>query len=204
MSNSDFLATMLRTIVFSCLALVVFVLPVRAQSEYVAGEVVVKLTDATQLASVAAEYSLDPAALDQFGSRPIYRLRILDSATPVQKSLHLAATRQGVSFMQSLILSLRHRKALAFRGRAAFPGPGAIPTARVREIGSATVSACRRHTPFRVEQVLQSRYSIPVLTAPIRLLRANLSRDLILSILTTTRAKWALVRRTRFTAMAPT
>ena len=49
--------------------------------EFVAGEVVVKLTSADDLRAIAAQYSLDPNPLDQFGSRPIFRLRITDNAS---------------------------------------------------------------------------------------------------------------------------
>src|ERR1700755_541338 len=47
---------------------------------FMKGEVLVKLTSAAQLAPVALQYKLDPNPLDQFGSRPIYRLRITDNA----------------------------------------------------------------------------------------------------------------------------
>ena len=48
--------------------------------DFMPGEVVVQLTSAGDLAGVAAKFSLDPFPLDQFGSRPIYRLRITDGA----------------------------------------------------------------------------------------------------------------------------
>ena len=48
--------------------------------EFIKGEVLVKLTSAADLAAVAARYNLAPNPLDQFGSRPIYRLRITDGA----------------------------------------------------------------------------------------------------------------------------
>lgn len=48
--------------------------------EFVAGEVVVKLASAADLPGVAVQYHLDPTPIDQFGSRPIYRLRITDNA----------------------------------------------------------------------------------------------------------------------------
>lgn len=67
--------------------------PARAEEEdgYVPGEVVVKLNAAASLPAVAAQYGLNPLPIDQFGSRPIYRLRILDGAAPPDK----AATLEG-------------------------------------------------------------------------------------------------------------
>ncbi len=52
---------------------------VRADSggrDYMPGEIVVKLYDAADLAGVAADFGLDLASLKQFGSRPIYVLKI--------------------------------------------------------------------------------------------------------------------------------
>ena len=46
--------------------------------DFVTGEVVVKLTSTADLAGVATQHALDPNPLDQFGSRPIFRLRITD------------------------------------------------------------------------------------------------------------------------------
>lgn len=48
-------------------------------------EVVIKLASATDLPQVAADYGLDPSPLGQFGSRPIYQLRILDGSSPDDK-----------------------------------------------------------------------------------------------------------------------
>lgn len=52
-------------------------------------EVVVKLTVGADLNSVASDFGLDPNPLDQFGSRPIYRLSILDGASPRDKAAAL-------------------------------------------------------------------------------------------------------------------
>lgn len=49
--------------------------------EFVAREVVVKLTSTGDLPAIATRYSLDPNPIDQFGSRPIFRLRITDNAS---------------------------------------------------------------------------------------------------------------------------
>lgn len=57
---------------------------------YLPGEVVVKLLQTSDLATVAATFQLDPTPLDQFGARPIYRLRILDGADPLAKADTLA------------------------------------------------------------------------------------------------------------------
>ncbi|HSB12687.1 MAG TPA: S8 family serine peptidase [Blastocatellia bacterium] len=51
----------------------------------------VKLRGADSLAGVAADYALDPNPIDQFGSRPIYRLRILDGVSPRDKAEALVA-----------------------------------------------------------------------------------------------------------------
>src|SRR5438034_5778125 len=55
---------------------------VRADNDddFLPGEIVVELVSPTYLAAVAAEFSLDPTPLGQFGSRPIFRLRITDGA----------------------------------------------------------------------------------------------------------------------------
>lgn len=57
---------------------------------YLPGEVVIKLLQAGDLASVAADYQLEPLPLDQFGARPIYRMRILDGVDPQGKAAALA------------------------------------------------------------------------------------------------------------------
>ncbi len=56
----------------------------------VPSEVVIKLYNAADLSAVAAANGLDPVALDQFGSRAIYRLRIVDNTSPSEKSQALA------------------------------------------------------------------------------------------------------------------
>ena len=54
-------------------------------------EVVLKLATTTDLAAVASDYGLDPNPIDQFGSRPIYRLRILDGTSARDKAAALMA-----------------------------------------------------------------------------------------------------------------
>lgn len=56
----------------------------------VPGEVVIKLYNAADLPAVAEANGLDPVAVDQFGSRAIYRLRIVDNSSPSDKSQALA------------------------------------------------------------------------------------------------------------------
>jgi thermitase len=60
--------------------------PVTAQAGqsngFVPGEVVIKLRNAADLGAVATAYRLDPRPIDQFGTRPIYRIRIADGADP--------------------------------------------------------------------------------------------------------------------------
>src|SRR4051794_8425429 len=53
---------------------------------YTPNEVVVKLTSAAVLPDVATAYGLQSTPLDQFGTRPIYRLRILDGESPPNKA----------------------------------------------------------------------------------------------------------------------
>lgn len=71
--------------------------PVQAQSVasdddgYLPGQVVVKLAPNTNLVQLGADFGLDPQPLKQFGSRPIYQLRILDGTDPQVKSAQLAA-----------------------------------------------------------------------------------------------------------------
>lgn len=58
--------------------------------DYLPNEVLVKLAQVADLSALAAEYGLDPAPLDQFGSRAIFRLRILDGSPPSDKAAALA------------------------------------------------------------------------------------------------------------------
>ena len=58
---------------------------------YLPGQVVVKLAPKTDLVQFGADFGLDPTPLKQFGSRPIYQLRILDGTDPQVKSTQLAA-----------------------------------------------------------------------------------------------------------------
>ena len=58
---------------------------------YLPDEVVIKLFQSSGLAGIAADYALDPVPLDQFGTRAIFRLRILDGAAPPDKAEVLAA-----------------------------------------------------------------------------------------------------------------
>jgi subtilisin family serine protease len=61
------------------------------QDGYTPNEVVVKLVQAADLTAVATDYNLDPLPLDQFGTRPIFRLRILDGVDPTDHAQALAA-----------------------------------------------------------------------------------------------------------------
>ena len=49
--------------------------------DFVPGEVVVQLASTGDLPSIASRYSLDPTPLGQFGTRPIFRLRMTDNAS---------------------------------------------------------------------------------------------------------------------------
>jgi CSLREA domain-containing protein len=57
---------------------------------YMAGEVLVKLHIQADLAAVAQDFGLNPTPIDQFGTRPIYRLAIGDGALPPDKAAALA------------------------------------------------------------------------------------------------------------------
>lgn len=56
---------------------------------FVPREVLIKLALATDLPGVAASFRLAPEPLDQFGTRPIYRMRILDRSSPQKKANQL-------------------------------------------------------------------------------------------------------------------
>lgn len=58
--------------------------------DYTPGEIVVKLFQAGDLETIAGEYGLSATPLAQFGTRPIYRLQILDGALPPDKAAALA------------------------------------------------------------------------------------------------------------------
>ncbi len=63
--------------------------PLDPNGPFATGEVVVKLFNAADLPAVARAYALDPLPQDQFGTRPIYRLRILDGSSPQFKAAQL-------------------------------------------------------------------------------------------------------------------
>ncbi len=66
---------------------------VRAESsdDFMPEQVVMKLHAASDLEEVAADHALDPTPLDQFGTRPIYLMRILDGASPLDRTVGLSA-----------------------------------------------------------------------------------------------------------------
>ena len=64
--------------------------------DYINGQVVIKLATAADLQSVATQHGLDPAPLSQFGSRPIYRLRITDGVSVTQRVAELATDARVV------------------------------------------------------------------------------------------------------------
>lgn len=66
-----------------------------ASDEFVPHEVVVKLVSTTMLQAIAQDYALDPAPLDQFGTRSIYRLKILDGMPSDEKAALLQQDKQG-------------------------------------------------------------------------------------------------------------
>lgn len=62
-----------------------------AQEPFVDEEVVVKLFTALDLEAVAADHQLDIVPLGQFGSRPIFRMRVLDGSDPDERAAALQA-----------------------------------------------------------------------------------------------------------------
>jgi subtilisin family serine protease len=64
-------------------------------NDFVPDEVVVKLKSASDLAGVAAQFGLSSTPLDQFGSRPIYRLKIMDGLDAQQKASQLLKDPQS-------------------------------------------------------------------------------------------------------------
>jgi hypothetical protein len=69
-----------------------------AQEEdgFIPNEVVLKLLRTSDLSRVAAVYALDPMPLDQFGTRAIFRMRILDGSGPQDKAAELTADSRVV------------------------------------------------------------------------------------------------------------
>ena len=66
--------------------------PVRADGGrgYIPGEIVVKLFNATDIGDVTADFGLNPTPLKQFGTRPIYVLRIVDGEEAPNKAERMA------------------------------------------------------------------------------------------------------------------
>lgn len=58
---------------------------------FLPNEVVIKLFRVSDFAGVVTDYALDPSPLDQFGTRAIFRLRILDGVEPSDKAEELAS-----------------------------------------------------------------------------------------------------------------
>src|SRR4051794_28763347 len=79
---------------FSLLASAPKALAASGDEDFVPNEVVVKLGHATDLAGVAAQFGLDSRPLSQFGSRPIYRLKITDGTAVDKKVSQLLADPQ--------------------------------------------------------------------------------------------------------------
>jgi thermitase len=88
----------LLTLITMLLSLVAPVTLAGAQEQngFLPEEVLVKLHQAADLASLAADYGLDPAPIDQFGSRAIYRMRILDGASPPARAAQLTGDSRVV------------------------------------------------------------------------------------------------------------
>ncbi|MCG8346261.1 MAG: S8 family serine peptidase, partial [Chloroflexales bacterium] len=73
--------------------------------EYVPGEVLIKLFNASKLNAVANDYNLNPTPIDQFGQRPIYRMEILDGVLPPDKAEALEEDRR-VEYAEPNFISL--------------------------------------------------------------------------------------------------
>lgn len=89
--RTKWMASLAACIVFAVLlGLTVTSTPARAEDDgYLPNEVVVKLAQSSDLPGIAADYHLDPVPIGQFGSRAIYRLRILDGTLPPEKATDL-------------------------------------------------------------------------------------------------------------------
>lgn len=87
------LLVILLTLITMLLSLVAPGMSVRAAAlnGYLPDQVILKLVQSTDLTNIASEYALVPTPLDQFGSRPIFRMRILDGAPPPERAAQLAA-----------------------------------------------------------------------------------------------------------------
>lgn len=59
------------------------------QDTFVPGEVILKLTSAAHLSGVTQAYGLAAQPLDQFGTRPIFRMQITDGAQPPDRAAQL-------------------------------------------------------------------------------------------------------------------
>ncbi len=89
----------MKLFIFKCFLAISFLLasgtvfPVFADAdeEYVPNEVVIKLRSPLYLRLIAKRFKLSPAPLEQFGSRPIYRLRIMDGTDVLQRVAELQA-----------------------------------------------------------------------------------------------------------------
>jgi subtilisin family serine protease len=62
---------------------------------YIPNEVVIKLLLAEDIGAIATEYGLNPTPIDQFGSRPIFRMAITDGTLPPDKAAQLIADPGG-------------------------------------------------------------------------------------------------------------
>jgi len=92
MTSQSILLKILRVIgLLAWLAHAWPIAPIQAEADddYVPNEVVIKLSSASVLAAVAADYHLDPAPLSQFGTRPIFRMQITDGAEPPDRAAAL-------------------------------------------------------------------------------------------------------------------
>ncbi len=67
----------------------------QSANEYVAGEIVIKLFNSADLPAVAGQYNLSLPPLDQFGTRPIYRLRMSDGVDPQVKAEQIKPSGGG-------------------------------------------------------------------------------------------------------------
>jgi subtilisin family serine protease len=97
-----FIIRALLVVVLACVTLVTAPVNVRANEgdeSFVANEVVLQLNLATDLNAILGAYNL--TLIDQFGTRPIYRMRINDSTDPREKATALQAdSAQRVRFAE--------------------------------------------------------------------------------------------------------
>jgi subtilisin family serine protease len=80
---------------FFSTVLISAILPAHSQATFVSDEVVVKLKRAQDLRLVAKRFGLSPQPIERFGNRPIYRMKIVNGASPTDTAAAMLADVRG-------------------------------------------------------------------------------------------------------------